>query len=500
MAGAMGWGIRGQYGHETGAMIAGVLVSLVLVLLHCPQAASLPAARAVAFGTIAMGIGGSMTYGQTIGLTQNPEVIGNWEAWRWGMLGLGIKGAIWIGFAGLFLGMALGGQRYSGRDVFRLMLGMFVLYAAGWWMLNQPFDPANRILPRVYFSASWRWQPEAGDALRPRPEVWGGLLFALIGAWAWAAWARGDRLARNLALWGMRRWSGVSDWSMPAILACVESRLLHDRHLGHLRSRDELVELDGDHVWSRHGRQSRAWPVAESRISGTNGTRITRLRDADHEDGTRITRIHWRGMATLSRVDARRCSRGIAHRRRIHFHGLGECALRSGSCHRLHPARRGSSRSVVALPRRPANYARADRWQDRSDPRLRRSSDRANWRLVTLCGSAGNADDCRRTLVRAQRQSPIASAGVCANGAPHQHVDLFRVELCLCPLSLAVAGVDSAHAERHHLLRLRNRAHRRQPADRFTAAGSARSRQRRNRDDSGYDSHPGRVLAREEIE
>ncbi len=142
MAGAMGWGIRGQYGHETGAMIAGVLVSLVLVLLHCPQAASLPAARAVAFGTIAMGIGGSMTYGQTIGLTQNPEVIGNWEAWRWGMLGLGIKGAIWIGFAGLFLGMALGGQRYSGRDVFRLMLGMFVLYAAGWWMLNQPFDPA----------------------------------------------------------------------------------------------------------------------------------------------------------------------------------------------------------------------------------------------------------------------------------------------------------------------------------------------------------------------
>ena len=184
-------------------MIAGVLVSLVLVLLHCPQAASLPAARAVAFGTIAMGIGGSMTYGQTIGLTQNPEVIGNWEAWRWGMLGLGIKGAIWIGFAGLFLGMGLGGQRYSGRDVFRLMLGIFALYAAGWWMLNQPFEPANRILPRVYFSASWRWQPEAGDALRPRPEVWGGLLFALIGAWAWAAWARGDRLARNLTLWGM---------------------------------------------------------------------------------------------------------------------------------------------------------------------------------------------------------------------------------------------------------------------------------------------------------
>jgi hypothetical protein len=199
----MGWGIRGQYGHETGAMIAGLLVSLVLVFLRCPNAALLPAARAVAFGTIAIGIGGSMTYGQTIGLTQNAAVIGNWEAWRWGMLGLAIKGSIWIGFAGLFLGMGLGGVRYPWRDMVRLMAGIFALYALGCWALNSPFDPANKILPPVYFSASWHWQPDAGVELKPRPEVWGGLLFALVGAWAWAGWVRRDRLARNLALWGM---------------------------------------------------------------------------------------------------------------------------------------------------------------------------------------------------------------------------------------------------------------------------------------------------------
>jgi hypothetical protein len=203
MAGGMGWGIRGQYGHETGAMIAGLLVSLVLVFLFCPQASLLPAARAVAFGTIAIGIGGSMTYGQTVGLTQNAALIGNWEAWCWGMLGLAIKGAIWIGFAGLFLGMGLGGKRYTWREILVVIFGMFVFYGAGWWLLNQPFDPANRILPRIYFSASWHWQPEAGAQLKPRPEVWGGLLFALLGAWIWAGWARRDRLARNLALWGM---------------------------------------------------------------------------------------------------------------------------------------------------------------------------------------------------------------------------------------------------------------------------------------------------------
>lgn len=203
LAGGMGWGIRGQYGHETGAMIAGLLVSLVLVFLMCPRAALLPAARAVAFGTIAIGIGGSMTYGQTIGLTQNSPLIGNWDAWRWGMLGLGIKGAIWIGFAGLFLGMGLGGIRYSWREMFGVMAGMLALYAIGAWLLNSPYDPANKILPRIYFSASWHWQPDAGPELKPRREVWGGLLFALLGAWVWAGWIRRDRLARNLALWGM---------------------------------------------------------------------------------------------------------------------------------------------------------------------------------------------------------------------------------------------------------------------------------------------------------
>lgn len=203
LAGGMGWGIRGQYGHETGAMIAGLLVSLVLVFLFCPKAALLPAARAVAFGTIAIGLGGSMTYGQTIGLTQNPGLIGNWEAWRWGMLGLAVKGAIWIGFAGLFLGMGMGGVRYTWRGMVLVMAIVFALYGVGWWMLNSPFDPANRVLPRIYFSASWYWQPEAGPELKPRPEVWGGLLVALLGAWAWVSRVRRDRLARNLALWGM---------------------------------------------------------------------------------------------------------------------------------------------------------------------------------------------------------------------------------------------------------------------------------------------------------
>ncbi len=215
-AGALGWGIRGQYGHETGAMFAGGLVSLVLVMLAGRGAPPGPALRAAAWGTVAMGIGGSMTYGQTIGLTQSAGLVGRWDALAWGLLGLGLKGAIWVAFAGLLLGMGLGGVRYTWRQIAGLLAGMGLLYWLGIRILNSPFEPAQRVLPAVYFSASWSWQPEAGPELKPRPEVWGGLLFALAGAWVWAGWRRGDVLARRLAAWGALGGLGFPLGQLPA--------------------------------------------------------------------------------------------------------------------------------------------------------------------------------------------------------------------------------------------------------------------------------------------
>lgn len=203
LAGGMGWGIRGQFGHETGAMIAGVLVGLTLLLLF-GRGMTIPAGtRAAALGAVALGIGGSMTYGQTIGLTQDRVLVGFWPAWWWGMIGLGIKGAIWSGFAGLFLGLGFGDARLSWRGMLALMAALWALYLGGVWLLNSPHYPEGRQLPLIYFSASWKWFPGAGAELKPRPEVWGGLLVALLGAWVWAGWWRRDLLVRRLTGWGM---------------------------------------------------------------------------------------------------------------------------------------------------------------------------------------------------------------------------------------------------------------------------------------------------------
>lgn len=217
LAGGMAWGIRGQYGHETGAMIFGPLVGFTLVMLYLPRAGSWQAARTVALLTMAVGFGGSMSYGETVGLTHDHElhrkVVVNeegeetfvkerhWRAYRWGMIGLFVKGGLWIGFAGAFLGIGLGGKKYNPKEMLGLGVGMMGLILLGIWLLNSPFDPANKILPSLYFSDHWMWEDE--QYVKPRPECWGGVLFAFAGLLTYLIFVKRDRLAVNMALWGV---------------------------------------------------------------------------------------------------------------------------------------------------------------------------------------------------------------------------------------------------------------------------------------------------------
>lgn len=200
LAAGMGWGIRGQYGHESGAMIAGALASLTLVLLFIPKSRSLFGFRAAALMTAGVAVGGSMTYGQTVGLTHDKELVGNWAALSWGMLGLAIKGGLWIGFSAVFLGIGLSGLRYRFWEMLLVMLTLIGMFFVGRWLINSPFDPANKILPLIYFSDSWYFEPDA--ALKPRPEVWGGVLLAWISLLLYAGAIRGDGLAWRIGLWG----------------------------------------------------------------------------------------------------------------------------------------------------------------------------------------------------------------------------------------------------------------------------------------------------------
>ncbi|GIV15016.1 MAG: hypothetical protein KatS3mg022_0451 [Armatimonadota bacterium] len=188
LAMCLGWGIRGQFGGETGAMVPGAMVGLALAMLAGWRGKE--AVRLAAVAAFACSLGGMMTYGQTIGLVQNQYPS---PTYWWGLLGLAIKGGVWIGIVGAFLAIAAS-DRYRPQELALMLLGMLALWAIGVQLLNRPHNPPEQ-LPLIYFSDP--------NSAKPRVEWWGGLWSALIGLMVYTGAFRKHRQAVAMALGGI---------------------------------------------------------------------------------------------------------------------------------------------------------------------------------------------------------------------------------------------------------------------------------------------------------
>jgi hypothetical protein len=124
------------------------------------------------------------------------------------MLGLFLKGGVWIGFGGLYLGLGLGGKRYGALEMTLMLAAAMGLYFLGVWLINSPFDPFdkdNPVLPTLYFSDHWHFELERFEAglIKPRWESFGGYWMALIGLALYSRLFRGDKLALRMAIVGV---------------------------------------------------------------------------------------------------------------------------------------------------------------------------------------------------------------------------------------------------------------------------------------------------------
>ncbi|SHF32231.1 hypothetical protein SAMN05444274_104419 [Mariniphaga anaerophila] len=151
----LGWGLRGHIGGGPfGAMIPGAMVALCICLLL-----KLPAAITsiiVVFGVFGIGIGGEMTYGQTLGFLRHADTV-----W-WGTAGTTLKGAVWGLLGGAVFSLGFLYRRVPKKTIIYGLLLMLVGFVLGFKLINDP-----KIL---YFSG-----PE-----KPRAESWAALLFGAI--------------------------------------------------------------------------------------------------------------------------------------------------------------------------------------------------------------------------------------------------------------------------------------------------------------------------------
>ena len=146
---SIGWGIRGNFGHEYGAMIPGALAGLAAALLSGRSDWHRRAVFFAFFGALGWSFGGSISYMQVIAYTHS----GHSPSQLYGFACLFVIGFVWaaIGGAGAALPAFLNRERLT--EFFAPLTVVFV----GWILQD--------IVTRIWF-------PENGDYRQESPLYW----------------------------------------------------------------------------------------------------------------------------------------------------------------------------------------------------------------------------------------------------------------------------------------------------------------------------------------
>lgn len=157
---SIGWGIRGNFGHEYGAMIAGALAAMAGCLLSGREDWRRRVAYFGFFGALGWGFGGSISYMQVISYTHS----GHWPSQLYGFAALFLIGFLWAGLGGMGTALSAVLERNRLTELFKPLCWVFVVWAllptAGEALLEQwtsRMDPSafRHESPLYWFDADW---------------------------------------------------------------------------------------------------------------------------------------------------------------------------------------------------------------------------------------------------------------------------------------------------------------------------------------------------------
>ena len=124
LATAVGWGLRGEFGGPTGALIPGALLGLSISLTSCRSDWLRQAPVIGAAAALGMSLGGMMSYGRIIGYTRGIDMLNV----SYGYAMLGVVGGLWGAFAAGSIAMAVSKKRYT---LWPLAIFVVAVYLAG---------------------------------------------------------------------------------------------------------------------------------------------------------------------------------------------------------------------------------------------------------------------------------------------------------------------------------------------------------------------------------
>ena len=161
------WGMRGTtIGGEKGAMLPGAMIGLLIAFFSKILIAQEHFYIFAALGAVSMYLGGSMTYGETLGLSMNQKPAENMKK---GLIALFIKGFLWFGLFGALFTTGINAvcYVYSLLELVLLFLLTPAAAVAGYFIFNKPLNVKDKKFPKIYFS-------------KTRQESWGAMLGAFL--------------------------------------------------------------------------------------------------------------------------------------------------------------------------------------------------------------------------------------------------------------------------------------------------------------------------------
>jgi hypothetical protein len=181
---SIGWGIRGNFGHEYGAAFAGCLAAIAAAVLSGREDWRDKVGYFALFGAIGWGFGATQSYMMVIAYTQSGHAASQW----YGFLSLFYIGFLWAALGGAGTAFAA----VATRDRISKMF-IPIIFVFGAWMLQDLVeDPLSKWLEEgAKFDSTW--------ARHKNPLYWFdsdylAAIFALIGVAAYDLYERkGDK-------------------------------------------------------------------------------------------------------------------------------------------------------------------------------------------------------------------------------------------------------------------------------------------------------------------
>lgn len=215
---SIGWGVRGNFGHEYGAMLPGVLAGIAACLLSGREDWRHRVAYFGFFGALGWGFGGSFSYMKVVGYTHS----GHLPSVLFGFFGLFLGSFLWAALGGAGTAYAAAEDKDRLTDLFKPLCWVLAAWAGFYFFWDQVMNldsvvqfTGGRVA--VIVEKGVAREMRQNDPFYWLDTDWVQALFALAAVCTFDLW---NRRSRDIALLPIFAGAGgFAGWAVQLLLA-----------------------------------------------------------------------------------------------------------------------------------------------------------------------------------------------------------------------------------------------------------------------------------------